>query len=203
VKKDQKSKLNYYLGFPELVDSFICNDQGGRRVNIFAFRSVKSVNNMIPLIFITHKYRLRIDLRTSGWIMGKALKIIDFAHSNGIAINATAGNNILIERDNHYVVIFDWTDAQMYPGEIPIEVRTNDISQAAKAVITVLGGDWKKGRIPNNGEKAFVQYTNFLLRLARGSESNAQRAHANFYEIIDAFWKRELYPFTTKPLKGE
>lgn len=205
VRKDPKSKLNYHLGFPELVDSFICNDKGGRRVNIFAFRSVKNVSNMIPLTYITHKYHLRVDLRTSGWIMGKTLKIIDFAHSNGIAINATAGNNILIERDNRYIVIFDWTSVQIYPGEIPIEIRTNDISQAAKAVITVLGGDWKKGIVPNDGEEAFVHYTNFLLRLARGSESNAQRAHQNFYEIVDAFWKREFYPFTTKPLsdKGE
>lgn len=204
VKKDPKNKLNYYLGFPELVDSFICNNQGGRRVNIFAFRSVTNVSNMIPLTYITNKYRLRVDLRTSGWIMGKALKIIDFAHSNGIAVKSTAGNNILIEKDNHYVLIFDWTDAQMYPGEIPIDVRMNDISQAAKAVITVLGGDWKKGRVPNDGEKAFVHYTNFLLRLARGSESNAQRAHANLYEIVDAFWKREFYPFTTEHLnEGE
>ncbi len=204
VRKDPKSKLNYHVGFPELVDSFICNDQEGRRVNIFAFRSVTNVSNMIPLTYITEKYHLRIDLRTSGWIMGKALKIIDFAHSNGIAIKSTAGNNILIEKDNHYVLIFDWTDAQMYPGEILIDVRTNDISQAAKAVITVLGGDWKKGIVPNDGEDAYPQYVNFLLRLARGSESNAQRAHANFYEIVDVFWKREFYPFTTKPLnEGE
>lgn len=204
--KDSKNAgkvLNYNLGFPELMDSFICREQGGRRINILAFRCVESVHNMIPLINITAKDRLRIDLRTSGWIMGKTLKIIDFAHSAGIAVNLTKGNNILIEKDNHYVVIFDWALAQVYSEEIPEEVRRQDISQAAQAVITALGGDWEDGFLPNDGDEAFVVYTDYLLRLARGSESRAKRAHQGFYEIVDMFWKREFYPFTTKTLSKQ
>lgn len=192
--------LNYALGFPELVDSFISREQGGRLINVFAFRSVENVQDIIPLINITAKDRLRVDLRTSVWIMGKTLKLLDFTHDAEIAVNSTRGNNILIEKDNRYVVIFDWIAAQTYSGMVPMEMRRQDISHAAQAVVIALGGDWKIGILPNDGEEAFSEYTAYLLRLARGSESKAQRAHQQFYEIVDKFWKREFYPFTTKPL---
>lgn len=198
-KNKGKDSLNYELGFPELVDSFVYPEQNNKRVNIYAFRCVENVHSMIPLVFIT-KQRLRVDLRTSAWIMGKALKVIDFSHNFGIAVCSTRGNNILIERDNRYVVIFDWTLARIYPETIPIDLRRQDISQAAQAIITVLGGDWENGFIPDDEEKTHGLYINNLLQLARGSESSARRAHANFYEIVDRCWKREFYPFTTKPL---
>jgi hypothetical protein len=200
--KNAGKTLGYDLGFPELIDSFICQEQGGRRINVLAFRCVESVHDMIPIINITVKDRLRTDLRTSGWIMGKTLKMIDFAHSYGVTINSTRGNNILIEKDNHYSLIFDWSLAQIYLEEIPEDVRCRDISHAAQAAIKMLGGDWEKGFLPDDGEKAFPVYSEYLFRLAHGKESKAIRAHHGFYDIVDMFWKKEFYPFTTKPLNG-
>jgi hypothetical protein len=153
---------------------------------------------------ITKKYHQRVDLRTSVWIMGKTLKMIDFAHYLGVAVNATSGQDILIEfkEDKHYALLFNLTKAEIFPDEIPEEKRLGDISQAAQAVIEVLGGDWEKGFVPDDGEEAFLEYSGYLLQLTRGlGGSNAERAHQRFYEIADKFWPKGFYPFTTKPLK--
>lgn len=200
VKSDPDRMLNYDLGFPELVDSFVCQEQGGRRVNILAFRCVEEASKMVPLANLTEKDRLRVDLRTSAWIMGKILKLFVLAHSEGISVGLTAGNNFLIEPDNHYVLIFDWSAAQMHPELVPAQTRRQEISQAAQAVVVALGGNTKSGFLPDDDETAFNQYSEFLMMLASGSESNAERAHKKFYEIVDAFWPREFYPFTVKPL---
>jgi len=200
VKTDPNILLNYGLGFPELIDSFICQEQGGRWINILAFRNVEDVSRMVPLINITAKDRLRVDLRTSAWIMGKLLKLLAFTHVEGISVNLLTGHSVLIEPDEHYVVIFDWTAAQTHPETLSNEVQRKEISQAAQTIITVLGGDSEKGILPNDGDEAFERYTNHLLRLARGGESNAERAHDKFYELIDSLWKREFYPFKTHKL---
>ncbi|OGI26166.1 MAG: hypothetical protein A3J76_01820 [Candidatus Moranbacteria bacterium RBG_13_45_13] len=200
VKKDPKDLLNYHLGFPELVDSFICHQQGGRRMNILAFRHVEDASRMIPLTNITFKDRLRVDLRTSVWIMGKLLKLFVFTHGEGFSVGLATGNNILIEPDQHYVLFFDWSGAKIHSSVLPVEIRRQEISQAAQAVITVLGGKPETGAIPDDGDEAFGRYADFLHRLARGSESNAERAHFQFYQLVDSLWKRGYYPFTTKPL---
>jgi hypothetical protein len=200
VRTNPNSLLNYQLGFPELVDSFICQEQGGRQINILAFRDVEDVSKMVPLTNITEKDQLRVDIRTSAWIMGKILKMLAFAFSERFSVDPT-GNNILIEPDNHYALIFDWAAAQIHSKAVPAENRRQQISHSAQAVITVLGGDLETGIFPDAGDKNFTRYTDYLLRLARGNESDAKRAHTEFYKIVDTFWKREFYPFTVKPLK--
>lgn len=200
VKTDPNIMLNYCLGFPDLVDSFIPPNQGGRRANILAFRNVETVSSMVPLINITKKDRQRIDLRTSAWIIGKLLKLLVFAHGEGISVELITGKNILIEPDNHYVLIFDWSAARIHSDEVLFETRCREISQVAQAVVIAMGGDLKAGIFPDDGEEGFKLYTEHLLRLARGSESKAGRAHEEFYKLVDSFWKREFYPFTTKPL---
>lgn len=200
VKTDPKVMLNYDLGFPELVDSFVCQEQGGRRINVLAFRNVEDVSRLVPLVNITDKDRLRVDLRTSAWIMGKLLKLLVFAHNEGIAVGLLNGNNVVIEPDEHYVVIFDWSAAQTYSEEVPGEVQRQEISRAAQAVVVVLGGDLKTGIFPDDGDKA---YTDHIMRLVRGDRGDTERAHKEFYELIDGLWERKYYPFTTEPLDAE
>lgn len=201
VKKDPSVMLNYKLGFPELVDSFISQDQGGRQVNILAFRNVERVDKMVPLITITQKDGLRVDLRTSAWIMGKLLKLFVFAFSEGFSVDPT-GNNILIEPDQHYVLIFDWSAAEIHPETVPGELQQQYISHAAQAVITVLGGDLETGIFPDDGEEGFKEYTSHLLGLARGGKKDAKRAYDEFYKLVDMLWERMYHPFASKPIEA-
>lgn len=198
VKTDPNVLLNYKLGFPELVDSFISLEQGGRQINILAFGNVENVGDMVPLVNITVKDNLRVDLRTSAWIMGKILKLFDFAYGQGVSVGLTAGGNILINADEHYVAIFDWTEARTHDGKVPREIQRREISQAACAVVITLGGDVETGILLEDGSEEYIGY---LMQLACGNASDAGKAHKDFYEIVDRTWKREFYPFTVKPLE--
>ncbi len=202
VKTDPKVLLNYQLGFPELVDNFICSEHGNRQTNILAFRNVENVADMLPLMFITEKFNKRIDLRTSAWIMGKALKMLDFVHVQGISVNLMTGKNILIDPNQHYVVIFDLSKAVVLE-KVPVEVQGRDKSQAARAVIIALGGRDRsiEDYFPSLTESE-KEYIKFLEQLAsEGTVLASGEAHKEFYRIVDQAWERELYPFTVKPLE--
>ncbi len=207
VKTDPKAFLNYKLGFPELVDSFIFQKQEGRQINIIAFRNVENVVDMVPLINITAN-KMRIDLRTSAWIMGKLLKLFAFVYNQGISVDFTIDENILINREQHYVMFFDWTKAS-WSEELmanPMKVQRHEISQAASALVVALGGNVKTGFFPTEGneegaEEGRKEYIRYLLQLARGNMSvDAAEAHKEIYRIIDDTWERAFHPFTVLPL---
>lgn len=200
VKKDPRVMMNYDLGFPQLIDSFLCENQGGRRINILGFRNVDDVGSLMPLAYITQKHQCRVDIKTSAWILGKALKLLVFTHDQLISLRLLSGKNILIQPDEHYVMILDCSAAKIYFEEMPEEIRRREIQQVAHSVANVLGRDLKTGTFPNDGEEGFKQYTQFVLRLAREGESSASRAHRNFYDLVDSLWERKFHPFTVKPL---
>lgn len=202
VKTDPNVLLNYKLGYPEVVDSFLFNEQGGRQVNILAFRFVDKVSDMVPLTNITNKDHLRIDSRTSAWIMGKSLKLMGFAHAQGFSIGLATGANILIDGERHYVVIFDFTQSEIFEEEVLEEIRRKEILEAARAVITALDGEAETGLFPEDiVTEENREYIEYLLKMARGKVSDAKKAHETFYKKVDKTWKREFYPFTAKPLE--
>jgi hypothetical protein len=207
VKTDPKMLLNYDLGFPELVESFFFTQvkqetqtSVPRRVNILAFRNIDLVEGMVPASSIIVTDKKRVDLRTSAWIMGKSLKLLTFVHDMGISIgNITTKNFLVAPADHHrYVVFFDWLDAQMHPeNRVPAEDSCADIAKTAQVVVELLGGDYAKRIIPDDGEEVFSQYAPHLLRLANFGQHRAAVAHAELYKLIRGLWKTELYPFTT------
>jgi hypothetical protein len=200
VKADDSRPLNYDLQFPEVLDCFVSAEQGGRRILIVAFRNVEKVTDLVPLSNLTSKNRLRVDLRTSVWIAGKLLKLLTFAHSEGIATGLMSSRNILIAPNIHYVVMFDWSQATVAePNELTIESKREDIMGVSRSVLTALGSDLTQGAIPDTNDTE-LPYAEFLFWLARGNENNAEKAHRRLYEISDSIWQRQFYPFTTKPL---
>lgn len=198
VKKDPKELLNYQFCFPEITDSFVVTEQGGRRVSILKFRGVNDVQEMVPLSNIVHRDRLRVDLRTSVWIMGKLLKILAFAHGVGIEVSNLALGNILIEPMQHYVVVFSWADAQLSPDGVAHSRVREEIQAAARCVIELLGGTPEEG-IPDDGTKECTAYAAHLVAIATGGESNAFSAHQAFYALVDSLWPRSYHPFTSRP----
>lgn len=198
VKTDPDSFVNYGISFPELVESFVCEEQGGRRINTVCFREVKRVNQLFPLRNITVKDQKRVDLRTSAWILGKALKLLVFIHSLGITNGAVNNSNILIEPLQHYVVFFSWDDAITHTGDISKALQRDEITKAAQTVIALLGGDYERFSFPPDITSDETRpYTDYLLSLAHGRCSIAQEAHAEFYRIVDSLWGKVFHPFTT------
>lgn len=73
-------KLNYQIGFPKLVENFISEEQNGRRVLVIRLTMSNSLSEIFPIDKIREIERVRVDPKTSVWILGKLLKIIAFAH---------------------------------------------------------------------------------------------------------------------------
>lgn len=199
VRTSPNHFLNYDLGFPEVIDSFVYSEQGGRHINILRFRHVEDVERLVPLDTMVNKDRLCVDLHTSAWIMGKSLKLLSFAHSEDIAVGELLGN-IVIEPNEHYVVIFDWSSAKTSAaGELPAADKRKDIADAAKAVYMAIGGDLETGDLPeiHDLNQAYVEN---LWCLTRGGSADADVAHRLFYQLVDSIWERGFYEFTTMPI---
>lgn len=199
VKKNPLHMLRYEFCFPDLADSFIAEDQEGRRINILRFHLVGDLGHLVPIEHISERDKVRIDPKTSAWMLGKTLKGLVFAHSENIAIE-NLEENILIERGDHYVILFDWSAAVIYPGGIPQETARGEIARAAQKVIVALGGNSETWQIPADPQDADGSYTRYLHYLADGNEYDASRAHTRFYEIVRSLWPhRGFWPFTSYP----
>lgn len=201
VRTDPNDMLNYDLGFPEVVDSFVLTEQGHRRVLILAFKGVAEIKKIVPLASIVFKDRRRVDARSSAWILGKTLKTLVLAHSMGLSVGKFDISKLLIEPDQHYPILFDWSGCVSYPEGIPSEVAREEIRAMARAIIIAMGGSLTRRDIPREGnENGFELYTQHLFRLASGGQSGAQLAHREFYELLDRLWERAFHPFTTYAL---
>lgn len=200
--KDTRGDMGYGNFFPHLKESFVSKDQQDRRVNIFDVSHVcDSLLDLAPLGRLLTKEFIRVDPMTSAWIMGKLLKMLDFIHTHGITAKLN-GENILINRDRHVVMIFDWTDSVINGnGEPPGTSTVRDqISHAAQEVILALGGDLRTKTIPSDDQLPDEGYQLLLQRFSRGMEKNAGIAHTQFYEYIRSIWPGEFHPFTAYPV---
>lgn len=211
---ESKKPLGFKYGFPELLDSAIVSidslitirddivdwgDQRTRQVNVLGFRNVNSLVNIIPLVKLW-KDSLRVDLRSSAWMLGKLLKLISFAHSNQFEIGDISGNNILIDPNNHYIIAFNWANAIIHEDGVPSSIVKQEIKKAASLIIKALGEDLSL-TIVNDADNVYVDY---IKHLATNGESDTFEAHKTFYEIVDSLcnnpdsvWKPGFYKFTT------
>jgi len=197
---DNKGNYGYKYSIPTIIESTIVESEGFRQLNILKFENVENISDLIPLVKLLKK-SLRVDLRTSAWIFGKLLKIIDFAHSNNIENNNINCNNILIEPNKHYVILFDWSKATIHENSrISNKTVSNHIKLAAQTIINALGGDLDKVHESNEDIK-LIKYIQYL---ADHGETTAKEAHKKFYKIVDALcnnpkstWKPGFHNFTT------
>lgn len=192
-----QGQLNYNLLFPRLLDSFIATEQSSRMVNIVDFTAAET-SNLIPLSSVS-KASKRLELSTSAWIMGRLLKLLGFAHEQGIAVRALVGGNILIEPAEHLTLVFDWSSAMFYQSEVPMAVCKDDIASAAKTVLVAIGANTETGVYPYLLDDE-QRYIDFLWRLASRRESDAQKAHEQFYKLVEELWGRKFREFVALPL---
>lgn len=196
---DPDRRLNLQLAFPELVDSFVPPDQGGRRINILQFGSAKNVGMLVPLYNIVYRDGKRIDIQSSVWIMGKMLKFLAFAHDAGLAVNDLGLGNILLETERHIPVVVDFSTATLGPTRVVPDIVKKEVKALAQSVLQVLGGSLHDG-IPADRPDKFWAYRDHVLQLARVGNKDAFVAHTEFYAVVDQLWERKYHPFTTFPL---
>jgi hypothetical protein len=206
-KKKGDKMLNYQLLFPKLIESFIDPGQDKRRINVLSlFENTDDEGNItsikleddVPLSHLESRERVYIDHRTSAWILGKLIKLLSFAHALGISLGEINSENIILNRDQHYVALFDWSNATMSSGKVSPSVISEELSQLANEIIRAMGGNPETGKLLSDDE--FPPYADFLRSLSLGKETDAFTAHEKFYELIRALWPREFYPFTVNKI---
>lgn len=197
VKSDYYSgnPLNNHFVFPRLVDTFFHEE---RKVLILSFEYIANqTSDLTPLSFITQRDQVHVDPRTSAWILGKLLKMLVFTHATNVSLGDLSGDNILINKKNHYIALCHWHNA----------VPTNDLSDKEKSeeiiaitteVINLLGGNSETGEIPADEQVVDNQYPDLLKKLLSGHYVDAKSAHTDFYKIIRLIWSSKFHPYTTK-----
>ncbi len=201
LNDDPVQMLNYHLCFPHLVESFLCPAQGNRRITILTFPALKDgFNTFVPMRHLRSREHVRVDRKTSAWMMGKFLKFLTFAHSLDISINHVTGSNILIEKSEHYVMVFDLTSAIIYDGGVPEDIAREEIMRGAGEMIRALGGDPDFEELPDDEYDPDNRYGSHLYKLATGSAANAKQAHEDFYALVRDLWPRGYWPFTCFPI---
>jgi hypothetical protein len=194
--------LNYHFFFPRLVETFISPEQGNSRISILSLAHVaKDLRDLTPLSHFISREKVRVDPQTSAWVLGKLLKLLVFTHSQNISLADLSGENILLNRSEHYVTIFDWTQASIGNGEMEDDAAIREISQVAKEVGRLLGADPITERLPQDKQLKDDSYEHFLRSLIHGSLGLlASDAHRRHYELIRAIWPRTFHKFTSYPL---
>ena len=196
-----KGELGYRHFFPELIEGFISADQGDRYVLILGFSEVADkLSDLTSLEDLVSEERKRVDPKTSVWIMGKLLKLLDFAHRQGVSVTINS-ENVLINRDRHKVIVFNWSSSTIVVGPVPDDAVREEISQAALEVITVLGGNIETGELPANDQLTDGWYQELLWSLACGDKENAGEAHTQFYNLVLPVWPNKFHPFTAFTVK--
>lgn len=200
AKQNPKGRrLDYDRLFPGVAASFLLPPaQDERRVNVLSFKEIESVTDLVPLVNLTKKDKARADIGASAWMLGRLLKLLSFAHGEGIAVRKLSGGNILFEPSRHYVVVLDWTGA-LCTEKVSREDARNDLAAAARSVFVAMGGDTQTGSYPYDTDGK-QEYVTFVWRLCQGRESNTKRAHTEFYQMVDRLLGREFRTFVPLPL---
>lgn len=193
VKTDANEFLNYQLGFPILMETF--NSPEKRKILILRFENSEP-ENMVPIARMIEKDNLRVDMKTSVWMMGKVLKLLSFVHRQKVSVGPINTAKVLIDPDEHYVNFFDLSAAQITHG-LTKEAKKQEIIKATSVVLEALQGDVSNRTIPNSEGKEGERYSAFLWQLFDGKFSDASVAHKRFYEFVNKLWERKFYPFTT------
>lgn len=191
-------RLHYDRLFPRNVESFVSEEQSGRRINVLAFTDVSDVPSLLPLSNLRNKDRVYVDLKTGAWILGRLLKLLSFVHEQGVAVRSLRANNILLDKGKHFAIVLDWTAALVFPSDISREYAGADIARAAEAVLVSYGAS--SHGLPYRLSDNESQYIDLLRDFADGSENDATRAHTRFYDLVRKIWDIEFHPFTTLPI---
>lgn len=190
-----EQKVHFDWLFPQVVDDFTLHEQGERKVMILFFPDV-DLRQTFALMQLVDK-RLRVDLKTSAWMMGRFLKLLSFLHESDVSTPILI-SNFLLEPTNHRLLMLNWTHANL-GYRLTAAQQCYAIKQAAESALLLLDATYSDGEWNYNYplEDNEASYIACLAAMHRGEFNDAVYAHANFYTTIHQLWGRGYHPFTT------
>lgn len=200
AKNHERKHLHYERLYPSLIESFIALEQGGRRINALSLADVDDIFRITPLSNLRRKERVRLDPESSAWVMGRLLKLLSFTHGEGVSNRSLTANNVLLDPKQHFAVTLDWSNARVFPDQVPSEDAAVDIASAAKAVFVAIGGDPITKAWPYEGHVPYVSLLRQLMEPSTDTALLAETTQDQFYELVRREYGSSFHPFTTLPL---
>jgi serine/threonine protein kinase len=193
----------------QLIDAFSYKEQATgiiRRITVLTH-----VKNLVTLKAVKEAYPGGIDARDMAWIWRRLLVALDFAHTNGVIHGSVLPTHILIQPEQHGVMLIDWSYAVLQPERThtwisaistayrtwyPAEVFARqepqpglDIYMAASCMIYLLGGDPQLHTLPASVP---WQIQNHLrgctLPHPRQRPQDARTLLHDFDELLERLW---------------
>lgn len=210
--------LSPYL--PSYIETF------GYKSPVSRQRSQASVYKRIPRLFTLEQVKKyyegtqSIDARDIAWIFRRLLYSLSLVHYNGVVHGAILPPHVLIQPDQHGVVLCDWTNASMlgdkdeyppirtissqykawYPDEVLAKetpMAGTDIYMAVRCMVYLLGGDPTTGEIPSRVPppiRAF--FKGCTQKSVRRRPRDAMSLLEEFNELIEQMWGPRVFrPF--------
>jgi serine/threonine protein kinase len=204
-----KAYAKFHTYIPQVVDSFDYRDAASpqpRRVNVLTveagpYYSLKEVRAAYPQ---------GIDARDMAWIWRRLLIVLGFAHLQSIIHGAVLPTHILIQPENHGLVLIDWSYAladpapdeyipaisteykDWYPPEVLAKERPRpgtDLYLGALCMVYLLGGDPVKGTLPDSVHKRIQSFfRGTTLKRPAQRPQDALHLLDEFTELIESLW---------------
>jgi phage terminase large subunit-like protein len=185
---------------PECIDSFTVPSTNKilRQANVFSYN-----NRLISLAEVISAYPNGIDPKDMAWMFKRILATLWFAHSKNIIHGAVLPTHVLLNLENHGILLVDWTVSvkdnshyikaidqnylDYYPKSVfdkQIPKSDTDIYMAAMIMIKLLGGDVKNKQVPDIIPKPI----RLIIRACILGMDDAMVVHQEFDKVI-----RELF----------
>lgn len=193
---------------PECFDSFLYADG---RVEPRQANIVSHLPNVYSLEEIHTQYPHGIDPKDAAWMWRKVLIALGFTHACGVIHGAVLPPHLLVEPDQHGLILDNWLYAvhapigpATYLGAIvpayaawyPPEVFDKqpplsglDIFMGARCLVYLLGGDPLTGELPSTVPKAMASFLRgCLLPAPQHRPQQAWNVLNDFTQLIERLW---------------
>jgi hypothetical protein len=186
---------------PECIDTFKLSgvkDKTIKHTNVFHYYP-----ELVSLADVISSYHNGIDAKDMAWMFKRILASLWYAHSKNIIHGAVLPPHVLLNLENHGILLLDWTLSikdnashlkaidpnfiDYYPktvSERKIPDFSLDIHMTASTMIALLGGDVKSKQIPDSVPKPIK----LILKACLNGMDDAMIVHKEFNKVI-----RELF----------
>jgi hypothetical protein len=186
-----KIQPNYGAFMPVMVEAMQTDEESARAGVFMGYGpETKSYKELVPLSVALKDQR--VDLQTALWMLGKYLKVLDFVHVMGFAVNFVDETNFLVETVKHGVFTLNWMYTLEGSDANP-ESQKADIVNLAGIVWRASGGTEKSDPPYDEAimsKAGYDEFVAFLKRLLAGDTKPAGDEMTALYEMADRIWTR-------------
>ncbi len=199
----------FHAYIPQVVDTFDYRDPSSpapRRVNVLAFEA----GQYFSLQEVRAHYPQGVDPKDMAWMWRRLLIALGFAHACGVIHGALLPTHVLIQPEQHGLVLIDWSYAvsnatmgehipaiasayqAWYPPEVLAKetpTASTDLYMGALCMIYLLGGDPVTGVMPESTPKRIQSF--FRGVALQKPAQRPQKALAlldEFTDVIQQLW---------------